>query len=233
MFKYIHICINFVIGITVTLWNTAAENFDDSFSQSVILFKDIKVDEYYGKISLTCLRDTTIIKNPNSQEAHHLTTWFSKQEKDALYKPVVAPITNELQNITQIKNSALSNPVTVAAIIFNIDDIKSFFNKTTDREIKKRNVTLTDLTENVITLTLWNTEAENFKGKTGDILLINNAMIKEYQNMRTLSFTNGTTILQNPDIPEKNDLIQWFNSNGQINVLKKITNMALSKNIDI
>lgn len=144
------------------------------------------------------------------------------------FSTAVVPMNNILLDIAQIKKSVLSDPVSIAAIIFNVDGVQSIFKQKTNQEFKIRNVTLTDLTEDVIALTLWNDEAENFNGKTGDVLLISNAMIKEYHNMRTIKYTNGTTIFRNPDIPAEHKLKQWFQNNGQKAVFKKITNMALN-----
>lgn len=57
--------------------------------------------------------------------------------------------------------------------------MKIFFKNGTDKEFKKRNVTLTDMSENVVSLTLWTDKAQNFKGKIGELLLIDNAAVKE------------------------------------------------------
>lgn len=57
--------------------------------------------------------------------------------------------------------------------------MKIFFKNGTDKEFKKRNVTLTDMSENVVSLTLWTDKAQNFKGKIGELLLIDNAAVKK------------------------------------------------------
>lgn len=131
--------------------------------------------------------------------------------------------------ISQIKSCTNSLPISLAAVIFNIDDIKIFNIKTTNKESKKRNVVITDFSEEVIIMSFWNSEAEYFKGKIGDVLLINNVKIIDNHNMRSLSCTNGTTITINPDIPLKCDLKNWFEKEGRDKIFKKITNLALSK----
>ncbi|KAF7997437.1 hypothetical protein HCN44_006008 [Aphidius gifuensis] len=57
-----------------------------------------------------------------------------------------------------------------------------------------------------IILNLWNENIDTFNGNKNDIIVIKNVKISEYQSMKNLVLTSGSTIKINPDIPEANRL---------------------------
>lgn len=213
------------IGVIITLWNTDAENFSDHLHHSVIVFKNAKIVEYNGKKSLSMVRETVLTENPSIPEADKLKIWYNKQNKQLKYKDDPEEHCT-LTNIEDIANVPLTNSVSVVGVIFNVDHLNSYIKKDTDKEIKRRDITLVDSTEVPIIFTLWNTEAENFSNKKGDVILINNAVIKEFQEIRSLSHDRTTTIIQNPEIPENEILKTWFQNQGEQNIYNKIIKMA-------
>lgn len=86
---------------------------------------------------------------------------------------------------------------------------------------------MVDSSEEPIILTLWNSEAENFNCKKGEVLLINNALVKEFVNKKSLTHDATTTIIVNPAIPEREILKNLFENKGEKNIYSKIINLAL------
>lgn len=189
------------------------------------MFKNAKIVEYNGKKSLSMVRDTILTKHPSIPEADKLKSWYDMQKTHLKCdKDPNEPST--LISIEAIANSSLTNSISVIGVIFNIDRLKSYIKKSTKKEHKWRDVTVVDSTEVPIIFTLWNTEAENFSHKKGDVILINNAIIKEFQGTKSLSHDGSTTIIANPEIPEKRVLKQWFQNEGEQNIYNKIIKMA-------
>lgn len=217
-------------AISITLWNTDAENFPDSFNKSVILLHKAKVTEYADKISLTFLRETSLHENPNIPEVDDLKKWYEKQQESLCLQSVISDEPKEYVRLNEIENQTSTNSISLAAIILNCSGIKSFIKHTTGKEVLKRELTLVDSTETAITLNLWNSEAEHSMYKKGDVLVVQNALIQENQNRHSITHSSHTVFLLNPDIPEKNELIEWFNSVGENIMLNKIISMALANN---
>lgn len=169
-----------------------------------------------------------MLENPNLPEATALKLWYEKRDTQVCYKPMISDKTIELVRIIEISKVPLTTSISVAAIIYNVDDIKSYIKRSTGKEIKRREITLVDTSEEAIILTLWNNDAENFNSVKGDVLLITNAAINEYQSRKSISKLRETTILSNPEIQEKNQLESWFNDGGKEAMHHKIINMALA-----
>lgn len=100
--------------------------------------------------------------------------------------------------------------------------LEEFTAKSSGKTLKKRDITLVDGSNAMITLTLWNTEAENFNGnRQPNILLVKGARINGFGGGKTLSIV-GYSLL-NPDCPEAHDLRCWFDNGGYRNIRKNIS----------
>lgn len=171
------------------------------------------------------VRETILIENPTLPAAQKLKNWYEKQNKHLNY--TLDPEENSIvTNIADIFEGPLTHSISVVGVIFNVDFLKSYTKKSTNKEIKRRDITLVDSTEKPIIFTLWNAEAEIFTHKKGDVIMINNAIIKEFQNIRSLSHDGTTTIIANPEIPENTNLKEWFLNGGEQNIYNKIIKMA-------
>lgn len=213
------------------MWNIEAEHFSNSYYQSVIILQNVKIAVYNDKLSLTVVRETSIFDNPDIPETQMLKDWYEKQNSQICLEPAVSEVSQDLIRLNEINIQPLSKSITVAAIILNCSNMKSYIKQSTNVEIFKREVTLVDSSETAITLTLWNSTAKDFDGKKGDVLVLQNASIKEHQNRRSISHSAETIILTNPENQLKIELVDWFNSVGEKIMINKIINMALSNDI--
>jgi len=103
--------------------------------------------------------------------------------------------------IKDIENHSKST-VDVIGIIKSYDqEVSSVVSKKTNIELKKREMTIVDKSGSEVRFTLWGEEAEHFRGPTGAVIAIKNALIGEF-NGKTLGSISSTSIQIDPDIPE-------------------------------
>ncbi len=75
--------------------------------------------------------------------------------------------------------------------------------------MKKRDITLTDETENSVRLTLWNDKAEQFAG-LNQVIAAKQAKVSEWNGNMSLSLSFSGSVEENPDVPETQRLLGWF-----------------------
>lgn len=87
--------------------------------------------------------------------------------------------------------------------------------RSTGRDLKKRELTLVDQSNNAIALSLWDTDAETIDGSNQPVIVLKRARVSQYGGGKTLS-TNASTVMKiNPDIPEAYRLKVWFDIEGK------------------
>ena len=85
--------------------------------------------------------------------------------------------------------------------------------KSTNKELKKREIHLADNSNCSIAITLWGKTAEDFNAADNPIVLLKGVKLSDY-NGRTGSVLVSTTIQINPDIPEAHTLRGWYDQGG-------------------
>lgn len=87
--------------------------------------------------------------------------------------------------------------------------------KTTNRELKKREVTLVDQSTNAVALTLWGDDAENFDGSNNPIIAVRGAKVGEFGGGKNVSVLMSSLLKLNPDIPDAHRLRGWYDNTGK------------------
>lgn len=88
----------------------------------------------------------------------------------------------------------------VAGVIRKVDDAATITQKTTQKELIKRDVTIVDESEAEIKLTMWGADASNFSAHPDSVLFIRNAKISDY-NGKSLNASMGSSIQIDPKHP--------------------------------
>ena len=101
----------------------------------------------------------------------------------------------------------------IIGVVRSFGEITSFVAKTTNKELKKREIHVADNSNCSIAVTLWGKQAEDFDGAEFPVVLIKGAKISDY-NGRTMSVLASSTFLLNPDIPEAHTLRGWYDQGG-------------------
>ncbi|KAK8719691.1 hypothetical protein OTU49_013857, partial [Cherax quadricarinatus] len=92
-------------------------------------------------------------------------------------------------------------------------DISTVQQKSSGRELKKRDIQIVDDTNREVRVTLWGTTAENFDGSQQPVLAIKGAKLSDF-NGRSLSLLSSSSFQINPDIREAHKLKGWFDNGG-------------------
>lgn len=139
-------------------------------------------------------------------------------------KDVVCSTINEIFD----HQSAMSS-INLLAICFDIGVLNFFTSDKTNKELKKREITLIDTSAVPIKMTLWNSEAGDFDGTyTDTIVSIENGQLMEKNGIKYITNVAETVILHNPNIIEAVALQNWYNNGGQTFIQNKLITMALS-----
>uniref|UniRef100_A0A1B0C533 Replication protein A OB domain-containing protein n=1 Tax=Glossina palpalis gambiensis TaxID=67801 RepID=A0A1B0C533_9MUSC len=110
-------------------------------------------------------------------------------------------------NLDQSMNAGLISPIASLSPYHNNK-------RTTNKEFKKRDPVLIDISDAAVTLTIWGEDAVNFDGQVQLVILVKGARNNEFNGGKSLSLGNGSNMKINPDIPEGYKLRGWFDNGG-------------------
>jgi len=73
-----------------------------------------------------------------------------------------------------------------------------------------------DKSKRSVELTLWAELAEEFEGQVGDVVIIKNARVNDFQSYKSLNFASSLSSMElNPDIDIAKELKKWFAVNAE------------------
>jgi replication factor A1 len=132
--------------------------------------------------------------------------------KEVYDESVIPNANQELVKIKSIESEKLHNSIDCIGYVVEVGEKTQV--KTRNGEMFVRKVYLVDDSEYKVELALWKKSAEK-EYKVGDILLVKNGTISEFQG-RNISASDQTRIIQNPTIKESSTLLKWaLNFTGQ------------------
>ncbi|XP_025413456.1 replication protein A 70 kDa DNA-binding subunit isoform X1 [Sipha flava] len=114
--------------------------------------------------------------------------------------------------LSEVKNVEVDGIVDVIGVCQTAGDVVNLVSKTTRKELKKRDVTIVDQSLSSITITLWDTQAEDFDASLQPVVAIKGSRIREFMGSKSLSLLGSTVMQINPDIEEAHRLRGWFDS---------------------
>ncbi|XP_075162697.1 replication protein A 70 [Haematobia irritans] len=129
----------------------------------------------------------------------------------------------DLVPISQIANMEPKAAVDVVGVCKEVGELQVFTSRTTNKEFKKRDLTLVDTSDAAVTLTIWGDDAVNFDGHVQPIILVKGGRINEFNGGKSISMANGSVIKINPDIPEGHKLRGWFDNGGGANITNSVS----------
>ncbi|XP_063228748.1 replication protein A 70 kDa DNA-binding subunit [Bacillus rossius redtenbacheri] len=104
--------------------------------------------------------------------------------------------------------------VDVIGVCKSAGDVNTFVARTTNREVKKRDITLVDQSNTAVTVSLWGAQAEEFDGSLQPVVAIKCGKINDFGGGRSVSLMQTSALQVNPDIPEAHRLRGWFDNYG-------------------
>lgn len=114
--------------------------------------------------------------------------------------------------LNKVKDVDIDGVVDVIGICQTTGDLTNLISKTTRKELKKRDITLVDQSMSSMTITLWDTQAEEFDGSLQPVIAIKGSRIREFMGSKTLSLFGSSVLQINPDIEEAHRLRGWYDS---------------------
>jgi len=115
--------------------------------------------------------------------------------------------------------------VDVLGIVTSVGPLADIVSKTTNKQLKKRVLTITDQDSKSVELTVWGDDAIKYNEQTladYPVLAIKNAKISKYGGV-SLSTTFSGEIRLNPDRSEAHQLKAWWNTTGMGSELQSLT----------
>jgi len=114
--------------------------------------------------------------------------------------------------LSQVKDIDVDGIVDVIGVCHTVGELTMLMSKTTRKELKKRDVTIVDQSQSSVTITLWDTQAEDFDGSLQPVIAIKGSRIREFMGSKSLSLLGSTVMQINPDIEEAHRLRGWYDS---------------------
>lgn len=131
--------------------------------------------------------------------------------------------------LSKVKDFDVDKVIDVIGVCQTAGDVVSLVSKTTQREMKKRDVTLVDQSMSSVVVTLWDTAAEEFDASLQPVIAIKGSRIREFMGSKSLSLLGSTVMQINPDIEEAHRIRGWFDSlspNMEFNSVSSRTEMG-------
>lgn len=116
--------------------------------------------------------------------------------------------------IGSLGDLALNQPVDLLGAITEVGEFSTIISKTKNKELKKRNITIVDMSRHSISVTIWGDQAETFVAQEGDIFITKGARVGNYGGK---SASAGDCIFINPDIPETRKVKNWYRNLNERN----------------
>lgn len=110
-------------------------------------------------------------------------------------------------SIGSLPNIQANQPVDLMGAIHEVTEVVTIVSRTKNKELKKRGVTIVDMSRHSIGVALWGEAAESFAGVKGDIFATKAARVNTYAGR---SASAGDSVFLNPDIPESKKIRNWY-----------------------
>ncbi|XP_061402182.1 replication protein A 70 kDa DNA-binding subunit-like [Musca vetustissima] len=204
---------------------------DESGEIRATAFRE-QCDKYYDMIEVDKLYyiSKCQLKPANKQYSTLKNDYEMTFTSDTVVQPCeddddsgVPVIKYDLVPISQVANMEPKASVDIVGICKDVGELQSFTSRTTNKEFKKRDLTLVDTSEAAVTVTIWGDEAVNFDGHVQPVVLVKGGRINEYNGGKSVSIGNGSTLKINPDIPEGHKLRGWFDNGGGANITNSVS----------
>lgn len=204
---------------------------DESGEIRATAFKE-QCDKYYDMIEVDKVYfiSKCQLKPANKQYSSLKNDYEMTFSNDTVVQPCededdsgIPEIKYDLVPISQVANMEPKSSIDVVGVCKEIGELQSFTSRTTNKEFKKRDLTLVDSSEAAVTVTIWGEEAANFEGHVQPVILVKGGRINEFNGGKSISMGNGGIMKINPDIPEGHKLRGWFDNGGGENITNLVS----------
>ncbi|GAA5921776.1 hypothetical protein JCM1841_001858 [Sporobolomyces salmonicolor] len=117
----------------------------------------------------------------------------------------------ELAELTSIEKDGTCD---VLGVVQDNGQLSEITAKATQKQIKKRELTIVDRSQYSCRVTLWGRQAETWQDVDGGIIALKGVKVGDFGG-RSLSVGGSATIVIDPDIEEAHQLRGWYDTQGQ------------------
>ncbi|XP_054276816.1 replication protein A 70 kDa DNA-binding subunit-like [Macrosteles quadrilineatus] len=190
---------------------------DSSGEIRATAFKD-QCDSFYEKIQVgkvylisRCQLKPANKKFTNINNDYEMTFTHDTQVVECVDEDNSIPkVTFNFVPLQKLADTPVDTIVDIVGVCQSANDVQTLFAKTTNRELKKREITLVDHTFTAVSVTLWGTQAEEFDASTNRVVAIKGGRVSEYLGNKSISLIGSSNMQVNPDIDESHKLQHWF-----------------------
>ncbi|GAA5862304.1 hypothetical protein JCM3774_004857 [Rhodotorula dairenensis] len=132
-------------------------------------------------------------------------------------------------NFVQLADLVQQEKDTTCDVIGVVQDhgvVSEITAKATQKQIKKRELTIADRSQYQVRVTLWGRQAESWDENNASIVALKGAKVGDFGG-RTLSVSGQTVVSVDPDITEAHDLQGWYQTEGQNTTFQSFSNAGL------
>ncbi|XP_029671382.1 replication protein A 70 kDa DNA-binding subunit-like [Formica exsecta] len=126
-------------------------------------------------------------------------------------------------SISEVENKEKNDMIDVLGIVTTFNDVQHIVQRSTGRELVKRDVNIVDDSNAMVCVTLWGKQAEDFDGSNNPIVAIKGARIGEFNGGKNLSLLNSSILEKDPDLPEAHKLRGWYTTVGHSENAKSLS----------
>ncbi|KMQ93699.1 replication protein a 70 kda dna-binding subunit [Lasius niger] len=126
-------------------------------------------------------------------------------------------------SISQVENKEKNDMIDVLGVVTTFNDVQHIVQRSTGRELVKRDVNIVDDSGTMVCVTLWGKQAEDFDGSNNPIVAIKGARIGEFNGGKNLSLLNSSVLEKDPDLPEAHRLRGWYTTVGHSENAKSLS----------
>jgi len=168
----------------------------------------------------TANKQYTSIKNDYEMSFNQNTT-VSPCFDDASEIP---SITFNFVAVDQLVNIEKDSLIDIIGVAKSASEVTHIVSKTTNKELKKREIHLVDSTNTEVNLTLWGKTGEDFDAGAQPVVALKGVKLSDFGG-RSLSAVSSTVIQINPDMPEAHKLRGWYDNHGSTATISSISGM--------
>lgn len=141
------------------------------------------------------------------------------EEKDV---PQVQFNFTQLSDLTNIDKDGTCD---VLGVVQDNGAVSEITAKATQKQIKKRELTIVDRSQYAVRVTLWGRQAESWTELDNGIVAIKGVKVGDFGG-RSLSVSGSSTIAVDPDIPEAHELRGWYDTSGATQSFQSFSSMG-------
>ncbi|XP_065291671.2 replication protein A 70 kDa DNA-binding subunit [Dermacentor albipictus] len=117
--------------------------------------------------------------------------------------------------IPRLQEVSKDSVIDVIGVCKSASDIQTVTRRTTNQELKKRDISLVDRSGTEVSLTLWGDQAEKFDGTDNPVVAVKGVRVSDFSGV-SLSLIGSSMLQLNPDIPESHALMGWYSREGML-----------------